>query len=686
MGRRLDRLPPETNELLSIAAIAGRDFTVATLSWIDDELDANSRITLLNDAVRLGLIEETTTIFGGYRFFHALIQETLLEEIPLTRRVQLHANVAKALEAHYGDACKEHAAELIYHFTNAQLLLGSDDVVRYAQIAGDRALSTHAYVEAVRCFEIGLNCLTDAPMDDVKAAISFGMGIACTAGTEAVARKYAERDRISHLVETFDYYRENGQRERAIQVATTFSHPGMTETALEMVDSGTIEEARLLCFRGKQLKESGASDRATEAFDRAMALAQQIGDPDLLIAVWAYRIAADWVGKPVDHTLKLIAESEQISGYSDVFARQGICELAGNLLGKIVGDSEKAQKYHEEAYRISKLTNRRPETSAQVIALHLYDQGKWVEAGPFLDESSNLPFSILYRAQIAFETGDRRRGEECLSRLAVPNATIGKKPGWTEFALAWMIRDLVRLGADRSFLEVAESSALELLNWKPVLRSSTVTSRMVRIFVAHIAAVRGDVEATKERYTQVAEEINEFSLEKRMRGFILYILEDYSGALSEYRAVEAVYERANYLPLLAWLRFDIALTLMEISDADSLQHARAALESAQEIAADLGMVVLLNKAEEKKTELESIDIRPAATDSHSDALPAGLTKREAEVLAHIAAGKTNQEISRDLYISEKTVHTHLTNIFVKLDVSNRTEAATSAIRLGIEPA
>ena len=125
---------------------------------------------------------------------------------------------------------------------------------------------------------------------------------------------------------------------------------------------------------------------------------------------------------------------------------------------------------------------------------------------------------------------------------------------------------------------------------------------------------------------------------------------------------------------------------MEISDADSLQHARAALESAQEIAADLGMVVLLNKAEEKKTELESIDIRPAATDSHSDALPAGLTKREAEVLAHIAAGKTNQEISRDLFISEKTVHTHLTNIFVKLDVSNRTEAATSAIRLGIEPA
>jgi DNA-binding CsgD family transcriptional regulator len=686
LGRRLDRLPQETNELLSIAAIVGRDFTVDMLTWIDDELDVNSRITLLNEAVRLGLIEETATTFGGYRFSHALIQETLLEEIPLTRRVQMHAKVAKALEAHYGDACEEHAAELIYHFTNAQLLLGSDDVVRYAQIAGDRALSTHAFVEAARCFEIGLNCLADAPMDDVKAAISFGMGIACTAGTEALGRQYAEHDRILYLVEAFDFYRESGQTERAIQVATTSSHTPMTETALEMVGSGTIEEARLLCFRGKLLEESGDSNRATEAFDGAMALAERIGDLDLLITVSADRARAVWFWKPVDQTLKLIAESEQISGYGDVFARQSICELAGNVLSMIVGDSEKAQKYYEEAYRISKLTNRRPETVAQVIALHLCDQGKWVEARPFLDESSNLPFSILFRAQIAFETGDRKRGEECLSRLVVPNAPIDKTPGWREFGLAWKIPDLVRLGADRTFLEVAESSALMMLKSQPVLGVSPITSRMVPIYLAHIAAARGNVEATKERYTQVADEINQFSVAKRMRGFILYILADYSGALSEYRAVEAVYEQGNYLPLLAWVRFDIALTLMEIAGADSLQHARAALESAREIAANLGMIVLLKMTEEKKTELVSIEIKPVATDSHGDALPAGLTKREAEVLAHIAAGKTNQEISRDLYISEKTVHTHLTNIFAKLGVSNRTEAATSAIRLGIEPA
>ena len=53
------------------------------------------------------------------------------------------------------------------------------------------------------------------------------------------------------------------------------------------------------------------------------------------------------------------------------------------------------------------------------------------------------------------------------------------------------------------------------------------------------------------------------------------------------------------------------------------------------------------------------------------------------MLRHLAAGKTNQEIARDLFISEKTVHNHLSHIFQKLDVGNRTEATKEAFRLYI---
>jgi DNA-binding NarL/FixJ family response regulator len=60
-----------------------------------------------------------------------------------------------------------------------------------------------------------------------------------------------------------------------------------------------------------------------------------------------------------------------------------------------------------------------------------------------------------------------------------------------------------------------------------------------------------------------------------------------------------------------------------------------------------------------------------------------LTRREVEVLRQVAAGLPNRDIADRLYISEKTVARHLTNIFTKLDVESRTQAAAWAFRQGI---
>jgi DNA-binding NarL/FixJ family response regulator len=63
-----------------------------------------------------------------------------------------------------------------------------------------------------------------------------------------------------------------------------------------------------------------------------------------------------------------------------------------------------------------------------------------------------------------------------------------------------------------------------------------------------------------------------------------------------------------------------------------------------------------------------------------------LSSRETEVLALVAAGRTNAEIGRALHISEATVKTHLLRAFAKLGVSGRTAAVTKAIELGMLPA
>ncbi|MBD1382262.1 response regulator [Metabacillus arenae] len=61
-----------------------------------------------------------------------------------------------------------------------------------------------------------------------------------------------------------------------------------------------------------------------------------------------------------------------------------------------------------------------------------------------------------------------------------------------------------------------------------------------------------------------------------------------------------------------------------------------------------------------------------------------LTNREKEVLKELAKGKSNKEIAASLFITEKTVKTHISNILSKLGVSDRTQAALYAVKNGLE--
>ena len=60
-----------------------------------------------------------------------------------------------------------------------------------------------------------------------------------------------------------------------------------------------------------------------------------------------------------------------------------------------------------------------------------------------------------------------------------------------------------------------------------------------------------------------------------------------------------------------------------------------------------------------------------------------LSEREVEVLRLVARGSSNQEIGDELFISERTVRTHVGNILSKLHLANRTQAALYALREGL---
>jgi DNA-binding CsgD family transcriptional regulator len=73
-----------------------------------------------------------------------------------------------------------------------------------------------------------------------------------------------------------------------------------------------------------------------------------------------------------------------------------------------------------------------------------------------------------------------------------------------------------------------------------------------------------------------------------------------------------------------------------------------------------------------------IGVKPASTSHVADH---GLTPREEQVLRHLMEGRTNRQIARALFISEKTASVHVSNIMSKLGAANRSEAAAIAHRL-----
>jgi DNA-binding CsgD family transcriptional regulator len=125
--------------------------------------------------------------------------------------------------------------------------------------------------------------------------------------------------------------------------------------------------------------------------------------------------------------------------------------------------------------------------------------------------------------------------------------------------------------------------------------------------------------------------------------------------------------------------FERALTLLALAELRLNMGAAAAAatfhDDARQICAHLGAAPALARAGQFAARLAATP--PAANN------PAGLTQRELDVLRLLVAGRSNQAIADELFISRDTARTHVANIFRKLDVSTRAEAVDHAHRHGL---
>jgi DNA-binding NarL/FixJ family response regulator len=116
---------------------------------------------------------------------------------------------------------------------------------------------------------------------------------------------------------------------------------------------------------------------------------------------------------------------------------------------------------------------------------------------------------------------------------------------------------------------------------------------------------------------------------------------------------------------------------MTFSPEQVVAAIRAALMGGTPINRELAMKLLRRLAVEEGGPLGKPYIEPvSATARGIVGIP--LTPRELEVLAHVARGKSNREVSKELHLSLSTVKTHLENIFSKLEVNDRAQAVLKA--------
>jgi class 3 adenylate cyclase/Cdc6-like AAA superfamily ATPase len=425
LGRRLNRLSEETNEILQIGAIIGRDFTYDTLTLLGDR-DEDALLRMIEDALDGRVIEETEQA-GRYRFTHAQMQETLLAELSTTRKVRLHGQVGEALEKRYGDQAEGRAGRLAMHFSEAATLSPrfSEKAAKYSAIAGRQAIAQAAYPEAARHFRAALAAREGQEVDDEMAELLFDLGQAANLNAEV-------SETWRSLRQAFDYYAKTGNVARAVDVAYVVGmsqhlvRPTQTqliERALQMVEADTEAFARLNVAFATSVGFMGQPQRALEAYATAEAIAQRLGlrrlEMDILSRreyVVGFQLRLDEGTAIGDRVIALAQELDD--PHTEAVAR--FFNFGQFWYGKL----EEAREHALAGRRLAGRT-RVPHDIASAgfaIACVGFATGDWegaTEAIAWGLESGTVDTRLLgLLASLAYMRGDTEGGRATLQRLA----------------------------------------------------------------------------------------------------------------------------------------------------------------------------------------------------------------------------------------------------------------------------
>lgn len=694
---RVDRLSEPARDVVRVLAVAGRPGRHELVSALSGRSDGELE-EALREAVDAHLLEAVGP--NSYGFRHALMGEAVYDELLPGERVRRHAAFTRVLQAR-PDLGSD--AELAFHARAAHDL----PVSLAAGIrAGDEAMSVGAPAEAAKHYELALELL-DADLESPRPRWQLAIAAAqarLSAGYPSRARELLDAE-LPNVSAQNPIARASMLAEAAsISLVLDYLLPArdMADEALELIADqppGPLT-VNLLGIRARILDSLAQWREAVEVAEQAVQLADELGDPP------AQRAAADArttlivlqrrVQRPHEAIANLVALADTAAA-----ERVPAVELRTRYnLGTVKyesGDFTGAIAAFTEALAVADATGLRWSPYGVITrgtrAIVRFESGDWDQVLVELDQP-DAPMAATQvlaavAGQVAAGRGEPDRGQAAASRThwwRDPQIAIWGAAAEAELLARAHGVDAALEHLDSAMAIVSERwrqpvffAQLKLIATGTALAADAVGAGAAPAKLLDWTAAKDPIidallhKTTEKPYEMGPEGLAWLARLRAARGRLMHLAEHPDApSVAELLALwTAATEAFGYGARYEQARSRARLAEVQRAAGD-LAAATESANAVREFARPAGARPLL-----EQVAALAVPVRRAAEPG------TGLTPRESEVLGLLADGRTNRQIARSLYISEKTVSVHVSNLLAKLGASGRTEAVAIARRDGV---
>jgi DNA-binding CsgD family transcriptional regulator/tetratricopeptide (TPR) repeat protein len=713
---RVVRLGSGTQQLLRVAAAAGPGVTQPLLAAVAG-LDDRQLLEGLREAVDQQLLVPEPGGGDGYVFRHALLAEAVYSELLAGERLRLHTAMASALEAAIegGGPPASRAARLAYHWAAA----GDHPRALTASIAAAAAAErVHALAEAQLQLERALALWDQVPDPGSRAGMDrVGLLARCAEAAYGTGDLAGAAELVRQAIALVDQGRQplragllHEQLARCLRRLRDPAALDAQQQAVRLVPpEPSVERAWVL---GSLAQYLAMVDRLAEArgpAEEAIAIAAQVD------AIAEEATAHATLGNALIHL------GEADAGLAEGAAAVRLATQTGDVIAvlrTLVSHSDGlnaagrpaeavvvARDGLRQAHRLGLVRVNGPVLAANateaLLALGRWDQAEQVSRQGLETSPSGVGYNALPVDRAALELG-RGDLDAAQARLqAVRRLFSGPIPGAQNAGP--LFGGLAELALWRGDLDQAKQLVAQAV---PQVEANPRYAAPIYALGVRIEADRAELARARHPRRPAPDDHTASALLERVRaaaegpaGAGLPELAAWQALTRAERtrqqgrpdpaawaAAAAAWERLGQPYRAAYAGFRQAEALVATGDRDT---ATGVLRRAAEVTGRLGARPLDGEIQ-ALTRRARLDLTPpagaaaAAAGAPTPAEQLGLTPREVEVLALVAAGRSNRQIAHALFISPRTASVHVSNILAKLGVAGRVEAAAIAHHLGLD--